>query len=276
MSVIRKMFDCFPSYLFAAYFFISSALFVTGAMLVCAVTAPFDRNRRLVHLYASVWGYHYICLNPFWHCTIEGRENIHSHGTFVLVANHQSLWDIMVLYGLYMPFKWVAKESVMKMPFIGLNMLLNQYVRVLRGDLRSIKHMMAECRRWLLQGASIMIFPEGTRSHNGEMGAFHDGPFKLAVECKVPVIPIVIDGTFQIFSKGATRINFAQKISVKVLPPIEPERFQNDFRALREGIKQAMAMTLAELRNPDGQAAALTEGTTSRTRLSGFCSMRHD
>lgn len=241
--------DKLLSYIYAVYFFLSSAFFVVGAAIICVLTCWFDRNRKLLHMWASLWGHHYIWINPFWRCTFEGVDNIDTRKSpYILVANHQSLWDIFVLYGIFKPFKWVSKESVMRIPFIGWNMLLNQYVRIARGDLKSIKQMMESCRQWLRRGASILIFPEGTRSETSELGSFRDGPFKLAVDCNVAVVPIVVDGTYEIFSKQSKRINFRQKITVKVLPPVHPESYGGDFRVLREHVRQAMTDTLCDVR----------------------------
>src|SRR5574340_630289 len=99
------------TYLFAVYFFTSSAVLVCLAALICFLTAPFDPLRRAVHRFAGIWGHHYVQMNPFWRCRFEGISNLPA-STCVLVANHQSYFDIMVLYGLPVPFKWVAKDSV--------------------------------------------------------------------------------------------------------------------------------------------------------------------
>jgi 1-acyl-sn-glycerol-3-phosphate acyltransferase len=235
------------TYAFAAYFFLSSAFFVTITALVCLFTAPFDPLRKAVHRLASYWGYHYLQINPFWKCKFEGKENIPSRPC-VFVANHQSYWDIMVLYGLHVPFKWVSKESLSRMPFIGWNLALNQCVRLMRGDLKSIKEMMHQCRMWLQRGASIMIFPEGTRSADGELAQFRDGPFKLAVDTGACIVPIVLDGTYAILPKGGKVINFHSTVVVKVLSPVDPSLFNGNVRLLRESVYNTMKESLANLR----------------------------
>lgn len=239
--------------LFAVYFFASSAVFVSVAAVICAGTALFDRNRRLVHKFASWWGYHYICLNPHWQCRFSGRNKVDWSEPAVIVANHQSYWDILVLYGLNVPFKWVAKESIARMPFIGWNMYLNQYVFVRRGELSSIKSMLAECRKWLGSGVSVLIFPEGTRSEDGSLGQFREGAFRLAVQCGVPVVPIVLSGTRSILPKNGSRINFKQGIEVSVLPPIKPHEYNNDHRAVMRAARQQMNNKLLSL--PDSTNA---------------------
>lgn len=218
------------------------------AALVCLATFWFDRNRRLTHYFASAWSYHYMMVNPNWKVHFEGVEQIDSSKTYVIVANHQSLIDILVLYGLFKPFKWVSKESIFKVPFIGWNMIINQYVTIRRGDIKSIKEMIQSCRDWLNRGASILIFPEGTRSEDGEIHDFRDGSFRLAAECNVPVVPVVIDGTFPILPKHAKLINYHAVVRIKVLPPIAPQDFDNKAAALRNHVHALMVQTLAEMR----------------------------
>jgi 1-acyl-sn-glycerol-3-phosphate acyltransferase len=95
-----------------------------------------------------------------------------------------------------------------------------------------------------------MMFPEGTRSETGEIGQFRDGAFRLAVECQVPIIPIVIDGTFKVLPKHARTIDFTKPIKIKVLPPISPDEYQNSTTKLRDHVHDLMESTLAEMRNP--------------------------
>jgi len=234
--------------MFGIYFFGSSAFFVCIAILVWLVTLPFDRNRRLLHLYGSWWAMRYIDPIPGWRMKYEGTENIDPKKTYVFVANHSSYWDIFVLYGLYKPFKFVSKESIFNIPFIGLNMYLNQYVRIERGDMKSIKAMMATCKEWLKRGASILLFPEGTRSEDGEIKNFRDGAFRLAIDLNLPVIPIVIDGTYKILPKNRKFIDFKSDITVRVLPPVDPAGFDKSSGLMRKHVHSLMAENLNELR----------------------------
>src|SRR5688572_18090168 len=143
----------FFSWMYVIYFFASSAVLVCVSGLICLLTAPFDKNRRLVHLFSCAWGHSYIALNPFWKCSIEGRVHIQPKQTYVLISNHQSLMDIIVLYGLFRHYKWVSKEDIFKVPFIGWNMYLNQYVSLRRGNMKSIKVMLKTCRDWMEKGS---------------------------------------------------------------------------------------------------------------------------
>ncbi len=246
----------FTSLAAAVYFFASSAVLLCIGALLLLLTFWFDRNRRIVHYFSCWWAQHYLYLNPRWRTRYEGLENIDPAKTYVLVANHQSLVDILVLYGLYRPYKWVSKEEIFKVPLVGTNMVLNQYVLIKRGDLKSIKEMMQTCRSWLKRGASILMFPEGTRSEDGEIQEFKDGPFRLAADCGVPVVPIVVDGTHDILPKHGKLIDFQADIWLKVLPPVNPQDFGNKSTAVRDHVRELMKTTLAEMRSQKKALAA--------------------
>jgi 1-acyl-sn-glycerol-3-phosphate acyltransferase len=239
----------FLSGLFAIYFFSSCALFVCVSALICLFTAPFDPRRRAVHAFSCWWGYHYFQINPLWRLTYDGIENIRADKTYVLIANHQSLADILVLYGLHKRFKWISKASINKVPFLGFNMTLNQDVLLLRGDMKSIREMMDTCRDWLKRSCSIMLFPEGTRSEDGQIQTFRDGAFRLAMDCNVDVVPVVIDGTFEILPKGSKYLVFKKDIRIKILPPVSCEPFNGSSGKMRTYVREQMINTLAEMRS---------------------------
>jgi len=116
----------------------SIALFC-GAVLLCLATAPFDADRSLLHRYTCWWARLYLHCLPGCRIVVEGREKITPRTPFVLVANHQSMTDIMALSALAVPFKWVSKKEAFRLPCIGWNMYLNQYVCVDRGNIRSVR-----------------------------------------------------------------------------------------------------------------------------------------
>merc|ERR1711916_158640 len=106
---------------FWSYMAVSNPVLFGGALAVYAATTPFDRRRTLLHRYTSFWAYHYVGALPLWRCQFDGVENIKKDRTYVLVANHQSLGDILVLFGLFRHFKWISKAEIFRVPFIGWN-----------------------------------------------------------------------------------------------------------------------------------------------------------
>lgn len=235
----------FLSCLCYCYFFFTAALLFFALVLITPIALIFDKNRSFIHYLTNLWGYHFVKINPLWRCRIEGAEHLEQGKNYVIVANHQSLADVFVLAGLKHHFKWVSKESLLKIPFFGWNMRLNNYVALKRGDRKSIKEMMNDCKQWLKNGVSIMMFPEGTRSEDGRIGEFRDGSFKLALECNVPLVPVVITGTREVISKHSRKFNFAGEMMVMVLPPVSPSEFQGRPGQMREHVRNLMVHTLS-------------------------------
>lgn len=143
----------------------------------------------LLHRFTCFWASLYTWFNPAWPVTVTGRENIVPGETYMIVANHLSLLDILVIFRLFKDFKWVSKIEVFRVPVIGWNMSLNRYVPLRRGDRESVLQMLEACRGHLEEGSSIMMFPEGTRSADGQLKPFKPGAFQLARECEVAVTP---------------------------------------------------------------------------------------
>lgn len=213
--------------LFLVYIAVSSAVFFVIALLIRIVTGPFDRRLVALHMFTSFWACLYLWTMPAWRLSLEGRERIRRRETYLIVSNHQSQLDILVAFRLFFPFKWVSKAEVFKLPFVGWNMVLNQYVKLRRGDKESIERMMAACRRHLARGTSVFFFPEGTRSLDGVLKPFKPGAFVLAHEMGLPILPVAIDGTRLALPKYSLNFHGRHHIRLRVLEPIAHEAFKH-------------------------------------------------
>jgi 1-acyl-sn-glycerol-3-phosphate acyltransferase len=231
--------------IWAVIFLTCPPLFVV-AFLIWLVTVPFDRRLRILHLYSCAWASFYTYVFPYWFVSVWNRERLRNDTAYVVVANHQSLLDILVLFRLYRHFKWVSKEEVFRLPFIGWNMALNRYIRIRRGDPKDAVRMMAACGDTLESGSSILIFPEGTRSLDGELRDFRHGAFTLALRHHVPILPIVLDGTLDALPKHGT-VSPGADIVIQVLDPIPVDKF-SDVDMLRDHVRRVMADGLRRLR----------------------------
>ncbi len=236
------------SFLFWFYLITSSAVLFLVASVIFALTTPLDRNGRVLHIFTCWWARSYLRLNPFWKVTVEGAKKIDRNTPYVIAANHQSFADILVLSASYLPFKWVSKASVFKVPFIGWNAWLNRYVSLVRGDRASIEKMASACKRWLARGVSVAIFPEGTRSKDGELQAYKLGAFRIARECNVKVLPAVIDGTAEALPKHGMVLRASAHCQVHVLDPIDVSAFATDEEAAK-AVREVMAAELARMRS---------------------------
>jgi 1-acyl-sn-glycerol-3-phosphate acyltransferase len=239
------------SYFVWAVLFLTCPLFFIPALLIWLVTVPFDRRLRVLHLYSCAWAAFYTYLHPYWHVSVRNRERLRSDRAYVVVSNHQSLLDILVLFRLYRHFKWVSKAEIFRLPFIGWNMALNRYIRIRRGDPNDVVRMMAACGDALDTGSSVLIFPEGTRSQDGAMRDFKHGAFTLALRHHVPILPIVLDGTVLALPKSGI-VSPGADIVIQVLDPIPVDKF-SDVEALRDHVRRIMVDQLAAMRAQRGQ-----------------------
>ncbi len=237
----------FLSGLFWAFFALSCVPLFAGALLVWLLTSPFDRNGRLLHLYSCFWAQVYFYVNPVWRLRVEGRQRLPWHGAAVLASNHASLADILVLFGLYRPYKWVSKASNFRLPFIGWNMRLNRYVRLVRGDPDSIAKMMADSEAWLDRGVPVLLFPEGTRSPDGQVKAFKDGAFRLAMAKQCLLYPIALAGTADVLPKHGLVLRQRANCRARVLEPVDPAAFGTDVAAFREEVRARIIAAKADL-----------------------------
>lgn len=226
-------------------FVISMLIWVAGAVITASAFLssliikkfpfPIANREKLVHAQCFWWSDAIIALNPFWKIKVEGLENIESNRTYVMVANHQSLADIVIIYQTHMYFKWVAKKELLKVPFIGGLLWVNDHILVSREELSSIKEVYRKAEEQLKSGTSMLFFPEGTRSGTDEMGEFKNGAFKLAIKEAKPILPVFIGGTREAIPRGG--FIFKTKVAGRlvILPPIDTSGLKAaDFAVLRD------------------------------------------
>jgi 1-acyl-sn-glycerol-3-phosphate acyltransferase len=188
-------------------------------------------------------------LTPLWHFSVEGRGPADiRHAPYVVVANHESTADPFLLSSLPWDMRWIAKVEMFKWPVIGWLMRWSGDIPLRRGDGESVREMLAEARRTLDRGLPVMIFPEGTRSPDGQLGRFKDGAFHLAIAAGVPILPLAIHGTRACRPKGSKWFGEA-KARVRVLAPIATTGLgPKDVAALRETTRVAIAEALTTMR----------------------------
>jgi 1-acyl-sn-glycerol-3-phosphate acyltransferase len=190
------------------------------AIILSPIVYVFDKNRGLLHNIGVIWAKSLWLANPWWTLEIIGQKNLAKKGVpVVYVSNHQSQADILAIFAIHMPFKWLAKASLFFIPFIGWAMWTTGYVAVWRKDPKSRQKCLEKSAEYLRRGVPMLFFPEGTRSKNGSLGSFKQGAFRLAKDLEVPVVPITILGCDTLLPKGSLWPNTA---SVKVIihPPL--------------------------------------------------------
>lgn len=214
-----------------AIFLIYTLVFFVAMCVLWALTAWWDRRRLAIHRLSRVWATIYFRLVPGWRLRVDGE--VDRRGVYVIVANHRSMLDIVLLYALPLRnFKWVSKREVYRWPLFGWVLWMHGDVAIERGSASGARRMMREGTGWLRRGVSIAVFPEGTRSHGEGLGRFRDGAFRLAREAGVEVLPVVMSGTDTALS--GWRVNRHNEFVVRILPPMEP-----DMDAVRGAMERA-------------------------------------
>jgi len=221
------------------------ALWLPMVAVVALVTRPFDRGR-----YAAGWLFRRLAvvhqrLNPLWHFRVVGELPPDPRRPYVVVANHESFVDILLIAHLPWEMKWLAKAQFFKIPAVGWLMRLAGDIPLVRGDRDSVTEALARCRARLDAHVSVMVFPEGTRSASGDLAEFKDGAFLLAIEAQVPVLPLAVHGTRTALRKHDWRLGVSDA-EVHVLEPISTVGMSvADVATLRQQVRDRIAGELA-------------------------------
>ena len=209
--------------IFAVYTIVVLTFFFILSFVALIVCYPFDKRRRVVHE-LSRW----LCFSwwyaPFtWRRKISGLENVDKNKPYVIVINHNSMVDILALYFLPLNFRWVSKREVFRMPYIGPLLTIHGDIAIDRKNgADSLRKVIEQGKMWAGRGASIAMFPEGTRSKSGEISRFKQGAFSLAKEAGIDILPVVMHGTRTVLNKWYL-VNWRNELKVSVLPAISAE-----------------------------------------------------
>lgn len=187
------------------------------ALIIALCVAPFGQN--LVHSWGIVWGRSCLRLAGL-KFTVNGTENLPDDEPAIYVCNHQSNFDILLLYaGLPIQFRWMAKQELFRIPLFGAAMKRAGYIPIDRSNRRQAMRSVTAAAGQIRKGASVVIFPEGTRTADGNLMPFKKGALMIASKAGVPVVPMAISGSYQAQPKGQFRINPAH-LKLSILPAI--------------------------------------------------------
>lgn len=206
-------------------FCIALPLFLVATILTATIVsiAALFGDYRYTCYYVPMWWSRITCAVFLLPVKVEGREHLDPNQSYVFLANHQGYFDIFLTYGyLGHNFKWMMKEYIKKFPFAGWACMACRQIFV--GDsLSSISSAVNLARATLQGGISMVIFPEGTRSYDGKMIAFKRGAFMLANEIGLPIVPLTINGSFDIFNRKAKSVTWG-RLTLTIHEPITQEQ----------------------------------------------------
>ena len=213
---------------------IFSGYFYTLIISLLSVTsAPFNIFSH--NKVSNFWIHHWASVLRFitgMRISIEGAEHLKTEKPCVLIANHQSLMDIIVLFTITsMNLRMVLKKELLCIPIFGWCLWWNRFISIDRSSRRKALRSIDRGARKIQKGTSVLLFPEGTRSNDGKLRPFQAGSFIMAIKSQVPIIPITISGTINVVHKTSPlKFNFNKEVRVIVSPPVDTSRYKIDQR----------------------------------------------
>lgn len=205
-------------------------LMLVNSIVNATLAAAFSLlvSPRAGSFFGSLWGRITCWITPV-RVFVRGKENIKEQKSYVIVANHQTGWDIFLLYGfLPVDFKWVMKKELRRVPWIGYASEKVGHIFIDRSSPRAAMQSLEEAKQKLVNGTSVLMFPEGTRSGQRTMRPFKKGAFKLAIELGLDVLPVTIVNSYKIKRPGFMNI-FPAKAGLVIHPMIRTASFGNDL-----------------------------------------------
>ena len=199
------------------------------------------------HIWGKLW-----CWLLFIKVDVIRKAKIDPNTSYVFVANHQGVFDIFSIFGfLDHDFRWMMKKSITKIPLIGISCKYSKQIFVDRSSQISMARSVIEARKILRDGMSLVVFPEGTRTKNGKMNSFKKGAFKLAMDFKLPLVPLTIDGAYDILPRTSIfKIKYG-KITLTIHEPILPSNDKSDMESIMIQTYNAIQSALPpEYQNP--------------------------
>ncbi|MDR2474238.1 MAG: 1-acyl-sn-glycerol-3-phosphate acyltransferase, partial [Bacteroidales bacterium] len=205
----------------------------------------FRKNDRFWGYYpASVWG-RLGCWLALLPVQTSGQEHVDKSRSYIFVANHQGAFDIFLIYGfLGHNFKWLMKKGLRKLPLVGKACELAGHVYVDHSSRSGIVQTMQLAREKLQGGVSTVVFPEGTRTLDGKMHPFKKGAFQLALDFKLPIVPMTIAGSYLVLRKGSAMLHWSP-LKLIIHQPIETDALTSaDLPQLMESVWQTISKPL--------------------------------
>jgi len=231
-------------------FFFLNGFIAVHSIIFCIwaiILSVFDRKGRLSHFYAAVpWAK--IIL---WVCgvgvKVTGQENVERYEPRIYLSNHQSYFDIFTLLAhLPADFKFVLKQELMRIPLFGFAMKRAKYIAIDREEPRKAVKSINEAANKIKEGASMLIFPEGTRSEDGKLQPFKTGGFRLALKAGCDVVPVAITNSRNIVPKGSLKINKGT-IAMNIGTPISVKDYsKKDMDKLMAQVREAILGQMGE------------------------------
>lgn len=191
------------------------------------ILSPLLPNNQLSYFPARWWGRAF-CYLLFVKVNINGLEQLDAKKSYVIACNHQSIYDIFVVYGWFpMFFKWIMKAELRRIPLVGKACEVAGHIFIDRSHPMAAQHSLERAEAQLQNGVSVVIFPEGTRTCDGSLGTFKRGAFRIATDLNLPIVPVTIKGAYECLPRNTFNV-LPGNIEVFIHKPIEIQQYLPD------------------------------------------------
>ena len=208
-------------------------LFVVFSITCATLASLFSIliSSRAGSFWGKSWG-RIVCRITPVRIFVKGKKNVTKGKSYVIVANHQTIWDIFLLYGfLPIDFRWIMKKELRKVPFIGYACEKVGHIFIDRSSPKVALKSLNEAKRKLVNGTSVLVFPEGTRSGQPEMQPFKRGAFKLATDLELDILPVTVVNSYKILPAGIFSF-LPAKAGLIIHPVINVSEYNGDMDEL--------------------------------------------
>jgi len=210
-KVLRLLYQPYKWLIYGPFFGLSTIIFGSLA----AILAFLVNDKVASFIGGAVWARLNAWMTPI-SVKVSGREHIDVNQSYVVISNHQSAFDIFVLYGfLNIDFKWVMKQELRKIPGIGIGCEKVGHIFIDRTDHESAIKSLSIAKEKIVNGTSVIFFPEGTRSTDGKIKDFKKGAFRMALDLGLPILPVTIIGTKDILPNKTIDL-FPGKVMMRI------------------------------------------------------------
>jgi 1-acyl-sn-glycerol-3-phosphate acyltransferase len=193
----------------------------TAVSVILASFFGFLRLKGIVRSLSRFWA-----RSTFWvlgkKVRVHGKENFEKGGKYIILANHSSLFDIMAIMAFYPGVSWFGREHLLKVPLFGYFLKTTGYIPMKQANIKNTKEMLEQLVEHS-NGKTIAIFPEGTRTLDGQINRFHRGFIHVLKASKLDILPVTLNGLYSLKPKNRFYIDFNSKINVIIHPPIKNE-----------------------------------------------------
>ena len=208
---------------------IATILCAIITIVMCAVG-----DHKVWGYYPGKWWARFICLLTFCRVEVVGSENLKKGQSYVFAANHASIYDVFLIYGyIGVSFKWIMKKELQTVPFIGKACMSAGHIYVNRDGGKQALQSIQRAKEILSEGVSVVVFPEGFRTKNGEVGRFKRGAFEISKDMQLPIVPISLSGCYQVMKVGSS-YPVPGKLKLRIHPPVDfkPQNHEEELQLI--------------------------------------------